>query len=210
MGESEKLSDRIDFLLSHSNIPSIFNEVEFDTLPEVHADLITLCRTYVHNFPNNNPRGMYLYSSIPGNAKSSLAIAIMKSIIRKNKIHRKCTFISFPELILFLRQKYIFNKDFDAAHDLEDVMKRSELLIIDDIGKETVEKKVLSYYYLITNKLYNNGVPIIFTSNLGVDNLSSAFEGTQETIDSILSRIDSMSDIIEMKNRDYRVCTKNY
>ena len=199
------MNDKVSFQLEHSNIPDVFANLTFDNLNEVHPELIKICKLFIHNYPANDFKGLYLYSAIPGNAKSSLAALMLRGIIEKGKIKRKATFISFPNLIMFLRKKYVYNGEFSLMDDYESIIERSELLVIDDIGKEIVDKSLACYYFSIINKIYEKQIPTIYTSNSSIKSLCKKFEGESEVVDSVLSRIESMCKVIHLTNRDYRI-----
>jgi len=186
-------------------MPPIFRELSFDGLTEVSKGLISLCEKYIGEFPINKKPGLYLFSQIPGNAKSAIAAIILKRIVSLGKVKRKASFISFPDLLNFLRQRYVYGREFEPEVDYESIIQRSELLVFDDVGKQLTDKNLADYYFYIMNKLYEEKKSVIITSNFSLEELRERFEVAPKVLDSVLSRIEAMCDIVKMTNRDYRV-----
>lgn len=196
-----------NILLDNSGIPIILRDIDYTKLTEVNPKLIEICRNYVQEFPKFRElrkKGLFLYSPTPGNAKTSLSICILKDLIFSNKIRRKASFISFLDLISFMRKKYIYHEEFDVTTDLEDVINRSEIILLDDVGKQITDRYAIDYFFSIVNSLYEKDKIVIMTSNFSLSGLKSRFEVQDEIINSILSRIESLCTIIKLQNKDYR------
>lgn len=201
----KKYSEKIQFILSKSGIPPHFASIGFSDLIEVHPTLINLCKSFSFDFSYRKKKGLYLYSPIPGNAKTSLAVATLRQAILNGLIKSKATFVSFPDIMAFFRQKYLYGKEFDLEDDYESVIERSDLIVLDDVGKQFADKSLTDYYFFLTNHLYEYDKPTIWTSNFSLEELRNRFDTGQVVLDSVFSRIESMCEVIKLTNRDYRL-----
>ena len=81
----------------------------------------------------------------------------------------------------------------------EEMMKNEGILFLDDIGAEKPSDWVMETFYLIINKRYNEKLPIVFTSNLSIEQLA------QTISDRIASRVVETCDIYELVGKDRRL-----
>lgn len=80
-----------------------------------------------------------------------------------------------------------------------------DVLILDDIGKETPTEFALSMLYEIIDIRYANALPMIITSNYQGDELVERMaDANLETAKAIVSRICGTCKAVEMDGRDWR------
>ncbi len=125
-------------------------------------------------------KGCYLHGSF-GSGKSFILAALLNELARK-KINT--TIIYYPEMLRNLKES--FYDDFDTKMDL---LKKTDVLLIDDIGAEVVTSwsrdEILGtiLQYRMDSKL-----PTLFTSNLTIDELEVHLATTKNSVDIVKSR----------------------
>jgi len=164
-----------------------------------------LALDYIEAFPNNDPKGLYIYGETSGTGKSSLCVSICRELIRLGKTHFGCYW--FPAETLFedlreihnsgipLRQAPIFRK-----------MIQSDLIIMDDLGIEKLTQFSAGRYLAIVNPLWSEGKNVLITSKFGRGQLLKRAEPGVDTflLDSIANRLAAMTTLIKYENRDFR------
>lgn len=80
--------------------------------------------------------------------------------------------------------------------------EKIDLLVIDDLGKESSSEHNLALLCNIINKLYENEKPIIITTNYGAVDLNSKLG---ERGSAIISRISSMCTPVILSGKDWRI-----
>ena len=78
-------------------------------------------------------------------------------------------------------------------------LTNQDYLFIDDIGSEKTTEFVITFLYLIVNKRYENMKRTVFATNLSLEDFSSRYG------DRILSRINEMCLLVELKGEDKRI-----
>lgn len=139
-------------------------------------------------------KGLYIHGGV-GTGKTHMAYALFNSM---DKIMVKSMFKNIPELLREIRLdmgRDNKNKSFMENH----LMEFRGLLFLDDIGSERMTEWVEETFYLIINRRYEDMLPIVFTSNLSIQELS------EKVGDRIASRIVEMSDIIKLSGDDRRI-----
>lgn len=139
-------------------------------------------------------RGAYLFGQI-GCGKTHIAYAIKKHF--EAEYHIPVWVINTTWLLHSLRLDFD-RRPIDREWIDDKIMKSKGLIIFDDIGVEKVTDWVAEAMYLMINERYEAMKPMIFTSNLSLDELSTKIG------DRVPSRIAGMCDIIEIKGTDRR------
>lgn len=134
--------------------------------------------------------GEGLFVSGPaGSGKTVLAANLLLDIKKHlwlNFQDRTLQFVSVPSLFNDLKRS--FDSKEDSQYDILDELNNTWLLVLDDLGVSGKPSDwLLETLYLIINHRYENLLPVIITSNLGLDELSSLYGDTR-----ITSRIDRM------------------
>lgn len=94
------------------------------------------------------------------------------------------------------------------ATEVTQLYTNVDLLILKDLGKETIDRWMLSKLFVIVNERMKNGLPIIITTNYDLEQLreklSKENEGC-EIVNSIISRLYKMCDRVNYKKSIYRM-----
>lgn len=81
-----------------------------------------------------------------------------------------------------------------------------DVLILDDLGKESVTANTLMTLFLLVNERYNAMRPMVVTSNYTRGELAERWsEADQSTALSIVSRLCEDSNVVQLHGRDRRV-----
>jgi DNA replication protein DnaC len=140
-------------------------------------------------------KGMYIYGGV-GSGKTHTIYALAKQT--QGTLNVKTKFWNCTELLREIRMD--FGRDNrDKKWVEETLLNFNGLLFLDDIGSEKMTEWVEETFYLIVNKRYNSMLPIIFTSNLPIEDLSKRIG------DRITSRIVEMCDIFKLDGKDRRL-----
>jgi DNA replication protein DnaC len=154
--------------LRESNIPPKYMEKSFENFiarDKKRKDLLESAQGYVNSFNLENKSKYFglFFSARTGAGKTHLACAVLKAVILKGYNGVYC---NVPRLLELLRELM-----FDRAHyDDQGFLARCEaadLLVIDDLGCETVTGWVQDRLYLLVNRRYEDMGRTIVTTNCG-------------------------------------------
>jgi len=154
--------------LRESNIPPKYLNKDFSNFlarDRKRKDLLAVAQGYVESFNLENKSKYFgLFFAAPtGAGKTHLATAILKAVILKGY---SGIYGNVPRLLEILRELM-----FDRAHyDDRGFLARCEaadLLVLDDIGAETVTGWVQDRLYLLINRRYEDVGRTIVTTNCG-------------------------------------------
>ena len=149
---------------------------------------------YVETFDKNDGEGL-LFTGDVGTGKTHLAAAIAAEIIRKYLA--TVEFVSYTEALATMRAAFSESNNNDII--LEERMRKADLLVIDDLGKENLSAFTKNVLYRVVNGRYKDKLPLIITSNYGIESLSERLDyGT-------FSRIVDLCKVVEMRGIDYRM-----
>lgn len=137
-------------------------------------------------------KGLYIYGDC-GTGKTYIAYSILMYFSKIDLF--KARFYTSTEILDKLKEDYSEN----SKRNFNEINEYTGILIIDDIGSEKVTDWVLETYYKIINHRYEKKLPVIFTSNLSLADLSEVYG------DRIPSRITEMCKIVELVGKDKRL-----
>jgi len=167
----------LQILFEQSQIPLRFQNWFRHNIPfsKRNPTATKAIRNYINNFPKHLEKGegLYFFGQAPGTGKTTAACIIGNEFILANTFaaRQRCQvlFVNCSELMERLRKAINFTDDglAEYLHLIDTV----PLLILDDIGAERPSDWVRERFYNIINRRYNNLRPIIFTSNLSLDEL---------------------------------------
>lgn len=122
--------------------------------------------SYVNGFKEYKEKGtgLYIYSAEKGTGKTHLACAIGIALI--NAYKEKVKFVTLSDLLIKLKSSF----ENDNEKELNKYRK-TDLLIIDDIGTEKITKWVEEMIFNIIDYREKNMLPTIYTSNCKVKEL---------------------------------------
>jgi len=188
-------------LFDNSLIGNRYKKVSFDStnLDETSEDFkkaFSRCKKYVSNFDSltENGESIYLFGDC-GTGKTHLAMCIANYLLNK---FRTVLFTNFSDIA-----KNIINSKDDYLGRISTV----DLLIIDDVGTQIVQKNggdnwLQEKVYEVINNRYNVKKPAIFTSNDSLSDLIDVRSYLKKTVD----RIAEMSAaVIKLTGKSYRL-----
>lgn len=141
-----------------------------------------------------------LFLGPPGVGKTHLATALG---IQAAETGYRVSFITMEELIKVLKTEEIVTKSQQRLKRI----RRSDLVIIDEIGFLPITKQEANMFFQIVSQLYEN-TSIIITSNKGFDEWPE-FIGDPVITTAILDRLVHKSELFNMKGESYRIKNRN-
>lgn len=206
MARQKVMQEKVDRLFGSSGIKKRFLERTFynfrcDT-PGRRKNY-EIAKEYADNFAHHRKNGDGLYiEGTNGTGKTHLAAAIALQLIGEG-IPVICKASS--DLLLDIKKS--FYNECTREHEILDVYKKVDLLIIDDLGKEQCSDWSMSTLYSIMNDRYEDMKPTIITTNYNTDNLIKAltpkgFDNSK--IIAIISRLREISTVMTMAWEDIR------
>lgn len=150
---------------------------------------------------NKNIKGCYLHGSF-GAGKTYILAALLNELARKKV---STTIIYYSEMLRVLKES--FNDDFGAKMYL---LKTTDILLIDDIGAETVtawnRDEILG---TILQYRMDAELPTFFTSNLTLSELEVHLSSTRDSVDivkarRIIERIKQLTEDLELVSESRR------
>ena len=197
---------QIERILGRSGIKKRFQQRTFanfvtDTPERVRC--YKIAKRYADTFSERYSNGDGLYiEGTNGTGKTHLAAAIALQLINE-RIPVICK--TSTDLLMDIKKAYE-SREVSESRVL-DIYKTVDLLIIDDLGKETCSDWSMSTLYSILNDRYEDMKPTIVTTNYGAEDLIKALtpRGYDNTkIVAIISRLKETSTVITMAWADYR------
>lgn len=186
-------------LIKESGIRGIMHNMTFGSFePGYRGVAYNIAKKYAEEFQPGTKHGLVFYGHA-GSGKTHLAAAITRYIIEEKQIPVK--FMRIVDLLLEIRKTYDENESWKAENERELFRKYSlvPLLVLDDIGSEKTTDWVRQVLYQIIDERWIEARPIIVTSNLTLEELEARLG------ERIASRIAGMTQLIEMKDQDYRI-----
>lgn len=169
-------------------IPPRFQKAEYSDVPEtIRAKFDKIRETR---------KGLYIHGPV-GTGKTHIAYALKKHWDEQNP-YKHASFRNTPELLQSTKDDFD-RENYDKRRAMETLKETSNLIILDDIGTEQATGWVLDQLYLLINKRYIEMLPMVFTSNLSIEEVGRTLG------DRIASRIVEMCDIIELTGKDKRM-----
>lgn len=194
---------QIERLFIASNLGRRFRDRTFESFErEANPKAYDIALDYAQNFETYKRRGQGLvFIGEFGTGKTHLAAAIANYLIQ-----RKVPVV-FGTLAGLLREvKKTYDEDsIVSTEQIENRLKKVDLLIIDDLGKEKVTDWVLEKFYEIVNFRYENYMPFVITTNLTLKEIKQKFDNQHGYIGgAITSRLIEMCRVVKTEGEDYR------
>lgn len=161
-------------------------------------------KKYANEFEKYKKEGLgLLFVGSYGTGKTHLAAAICHELIKKGYQPIFGTMITLLEKI-----KATYDDEYSREREEQVIDKytRCDLLIIDDLGKERPTEWAIEKLYYIINTRYEKCLPVVITTNYGIDKLISRLtvKDNVETAEAIVSRLYEMCRGIQMEWEDFR------
>lgn len=191
--KSRKNLNRIKSLkvaLKDAEFGYIFHNVRFRKL---NCENLATAKDYITNFESRKQKGLFIHGGV-GNGKTSLAVSIGKELILKGF---KVKFLSASRALRLLQGTYGSNKTFMGEVKR---LARYDLLILDDMFRETYKDRTLTDMFDFIDYLYANCSNVIFTANTEQIEKVKAIPDLR----AILDRLRSMTKFVNFKGKSYR------
>ena len=197
----EERYKKVKSLLNNNGMPPLFKKKNFDNYDKNYNSMaFNRAKDFVDNFPQS--KGLLLIGSV-GVGKSHLAASIVNEL--NNKLY-SCYFGNIVDIIGFVKSTYNKNSLLTESEAINIMTEQIDLLVIDDLGKESNSEHNLALLYQIINKLYENEKPLVITSNFGAVDLNKKLG---ERSQAIISRISSMCSPVYLDGKDWRIKNGN-
>ena len=145
--------------------------------------IIKWLKNFLDKYPmNKEQKGLYLTGNF-GSGKTYLISAVLNELAKQN---HKVAIIYYPEFLRSLKESF---GDRDTYNDKFNLIKKVELLLIDDIGAETMTEwsrdEVLGN---ILQYRMQEGLVTFFTSNLKIEDLEEHFSFSSKGIEKVKAK----------------------
>lgn len=195
--------ERIERLIGNSGIGKRFQCRTFDRFvcaTEEQKTCFEVAKKYADNFEEylSNGTGLVLFGSV-GTGKTHLAAAIALQLLSNG-----VPVVFKTSIDLFSDIRGTYNSDVSESK-IMDTYNTTDLLIIDDLGKEKITTWSASMLFAIINARYERMLPTIITTNLGYNDLSNMLGDDRTRAEAIVSRIREQSVNLKMAWADYRM-----
>ncbi|MCB2156281.1 ATP-binding protein [bacterium] len=158
-------------------------------------EILNAASSYAQAFTRGEDRGLLLRGST-GAGKTHVAVGILIEVMRRGF---SGLYWNVSDLLRSIRGSFSQSAEFSESELLEQV-EGVDLLVLDDLGAEHIDPKVLDRLYLIINRRYEIGRATIITTNLDEFELKERFGAR------IYSRLQEMCETAfpEFPGEDYR------
>ncbi|API92685.1 MULTISPECIES: ATP-binding protein [unclassified Virgibacillus] len=186
--KQEKMKKFFDY---YSLINNSLQEATIENYKPTSNDLANAKQAVIDYVNEFDGEKNLLLTGTYGTGKSHLSVAITKELMKQGK---ECLFLSLPKLLTKIKETY--NSKDVTEEELLDVIKRVDLLVLDDIGAEHQTGWVKSKLFEILDD--RAGKSTVYTTNLDSVEL-------KETVNERnFSRMMENTKVIVMDGSDYR------
>lgn len=202
-GEAKKLmlkerQKKVDEINKNSGIPKRFKRKTFKNYERRDNPIAyKKAKDFAERFPDIN-KGLLLVGPV-GTGKTHLAAAISNTLI--NRLYT-VYFGNSTDIITFIKDTYSKKTNLTEAEAISLMTEEVDLLVIDDLGKESETAHNLALLYQIINKLYDNEKLVVITTNYNSADLARKLG---ERGAAMVSRITGMCEPVILTGEDWRL-----
>lgn len=202
--ERARMQARVDRLLGKSGIKKRFLSRTFENFEvnKVNRKAYETAKTYAEGFQDFKEKGEGLYFvGSYGTGKTHLAAAISLYLINKGTPVICRTLI---DLLGEIRRTYDNGRT--SEYEVLSLYKEIDLLVVDDLGKESPTEWALATFYAILNERYEACLPTVITTNYNDQELINrlSLKGDRITAGAVVSRLHEICYSVEMNWKDRR------
>ncbi len=170
------------FTLGISNEIKNASMSEIDINDKKRVELIKWLKKFYDEYPNSK-KGLYLHGSF-GSGKTYLVAALLNELAKKNY---NTVIMYYPEMLS--RLKSTFDNTNESYNEVFDKIKTCDILLIDDIGAETVTNwsrdEILG---TILQYRMEHELSTFLTSNLTIEELETHLSLVKNNMDKVKAR----------------------
>ncbi len=157
--------------LAAAGIPKGFADKNFKNFIVTHGDhelqdVLDSAQAYAGGFSASAGEGLML-RGCPGSGKTHIAVATLNEVMKRGFTGY---YANFTDLLFKIRESFSENAIFSES-DLMSILDDADLVIIDDVGDESISEWVRERLYLIINRRYENARATIMTTNCSEEEL---------------------------------------
>lgn len=170
------------------------------------ADIIEKTKEYKKNIiVGNEKRGLIIIGK-NGVGKTHIACSIANELIQ---CQIPVIYGTLINLLSEIKHSYDEESQFSEMQYIK-MYSTVNMLIIDDLGKEKPSAWAIEKLFTIINNRYENGLPVIITTNYDQETLLERLSesGEIETAESIISRLYEMCIGVNIVGEDHRIKRK--
>lgn len=170
------------------------------------VDIIENIKQYTKNIViGNEKRGLIIIGK-NGVGKTHIACSIANELIQ---CQIPVIYGTLINLLSEIKHSYDEESQFSEIQYIK-MYSTVNMLIIDDLGKEKPSAWAMEKLFTIINNRYENGLPIIITTNYNQETLLKRLSesGERETAESIISRLYEMCIGVNIVDEDHRIKRK--
>ena len=173
---------------------------DIDISDKKRFEIIKWLKNFYDNYPNDK-KGLFLHGSF-GSGKTYLISALLNELAKKNY---KCVVVYYPEMLSKLKSTFDTDNNYN---DLLLEIKTSDILLLDDIGAETVTNwsrdEILG---TILQYRMENNLSTFITSNLNLEELESHLSLVRNNTDKVKAR--RIIERVKQLTHDLELISKN-
>lgn len=209
---AEKERERIKRIIGASGMGARFrnrNFEKFEVLP-LNKPAFQIAKGYADNFralqssPQGQEKNSLLITGPKGTGKTHLAAAIANQLMAEGV---PVVFATMIDLLAKIKSSFEKHGATNSENEIMRLYKTTDLLIIDDIGKEQPTEWALTKIYQIINARYEDYKPMIITSNYTTEELVERMtppSGDKHTADATIDRILEMTYTVPLAGESWR------